>query len=121
MRAAAIGLLLGLGLLVGWAIGFPEAQAQRPAGQSFVSPSSGFQDRASAADLIALSFDSGEGRQQITVIDSRNRSLAVYHVDRATGGLSLKSVRNIQHDLLIEDFNSEKPTPREVRALIQQR
>ena len=121
MRAAACGLFLGLGLLVGWGIGFPEAQAQRPAGQSFVSQAFGSQDRAEAAELIALNFDSGEGRQQITVIDPRARSLAVYHVDRVTGGLSLKSVRNLTWDLQIEDFNSTNPTPREIRALIEQR
>ena len=109
MRAAACGVIVGLALLA-WAVGFPEtqfseAQAQRPAGQ-LVSQTHAAQDRAAAADLIALSYDAG-GTQQITVVDPRGRSLAVYHVDRVTGGLTLKSVRNIAFDLQIEDFNSE--------------
>ena len=126
MRAAVGGMLLGLGLLVAWAIGFPfaEAQAQRPAGalasQSHVSQSHAAQDRAASADLIALSYDAG-GTQQITVIDPRGRSLAVYTIDRVTGGIALKSVRNITFDLQIEDFNSNSPTPREIRALTEQR
>jgi hypothetical protein len=33
--------------------------------------------------------------------------------------LSLKSVRNVAWDLMIEDFNSANPTPREIRALTQ--
>ena len=117
MRATMSGVLLGLGLLAVWAIGFPEAQAQRPAGQPRVN-----QDQAAAtADLIALSYDAGDGRQQITVVDPRGRSMAVYQVDRVTGGLSLKSVRNLTWDLQIEDFNSTSPTPREIRALTDQR
>ena len=123
MRAAACGVIVGLALLA-WAVGFPEApfseaQAQRPAG-AIMSQSHAAQDRAAAADLIALSYDAG-GTQQITVVDPRGRSLAVYHVDRVTGGLTLKSVRNIAFDLQIEDFNSNSPTPREIRALTDQR
>ena len=113
MRSAASGIMLGLAAVLALAtVGLSEGPGQRQATQERTAPS---------AELMALAFDSGDGRQQITVVDPRQRVLAVYHIDRVTGGLSLKSVRNIQHDLLIEDFNSEKPTPREVRALIQQR
>ncbi len=111
MRAAVVGMFVALGVLVVGAVGFPEATAQRP-------PAA--QDRAASAELLALSFDA-EGRQQVTVIDPRTRVMAVYHVDRATGALSLKSVRNVQWDLLIEDFNSANPTPREIRALTEKR
>ena len=111
MRALAGGMLFGLVGLIVWAVGFPEAQAQRPATA----------DRAASGDLIALSYDGGEGRQQITVVDPHSRVMAVYHIDRATGGLALKSVRHLTWDLLIEDFNSANPTPREIRALTQQR
>jgi hypothetical protein len=107
MRAAAGGIVLGLGALVALATGFPEAQAQRSGGAQVTA----------GAELVALSFDAGEGRQQITIVDPRQRVMAVYHVDRATGALALKSVRNLQFDLLIEDFNSTNPTPREIRAL----
>lgn len=111
MRAAVLGMLVGLGVLVGLTFGFPEASAQRAA-----------PDRAApSSDLMALSFDAGDGRQQLTVIDPRSRVMAVYHVDRATGALTLKSVRNVYWDLQIEDFNSANPTPREIRALTDPR
>jgi len=116
MRALASGMLLGLGMLVVWAVGFPEAHAERPSFESGAQ-----RDRAETPELIALSYDGGEGRQQITVVDPRGRVMAVYHVDRATGSLALKSVRHLTWDLLIEDFNSANPTPREIRALTQQR
>lgn len=116
MRAAVVGSLFGLGVLLVLTfglppVGFPEASAQR-----------GASDRASpSAELMALSFDSGDGRQQVTVIDPRARVMAVYQVDRATGALALKSVRNVHWDLQIEDFNSANPTPREIRALSEPR
>jgi hypothetical protein len=112
MRAAVLGIVGGLTLLIAWGIGFPEASAQRPA----AAP-----DRVATADLIALSFDSGEGRQQLTVVDPRSRVVAVYHIDRATGALTLKSVRNVHWDLQIEDYNSASPTPREIRLLTDTR
>jgi len=46
--------------------------------------------------------------------------MAVYHVDRTSGALQLKSVRNLQWDLLIEDYNSGTPAPRDIRALKDQ-
>lgn len=111
MRTAVVGLFVALAALALVAVGFPEATAQRP-------PAA--QDRAVGSDLIALSYDA-EGRQQVTVIDPKSRVIAVYHVDRATGALTLKSVRNVHWDLQIEDFNSASPTPREIRALTEKR
>jgi len=78
------------------------------------------QGAAGSPDLLALSHDSGDGRQQITLIDPRQRVMAVYHVDRASGALQLKSVRNVQWDLMIEDYNSASPAPRDIRALKEQ-
>ena len=117
MRAAIGGLVLGLGLLA-LVVGFAEAQAQKT-GQLVSHQPSHATGQASSPDLLALGTEA-DGRQQITVIDPKQKVLAVYHVDRTTGAVSLRSVRNLQWDLLIEDFNSTNPTPREVRALTQQ-
>ena len=46
--------------------------------------------------------------------------MAVYHVDRATGKITLKSVRNVRWDLLLDEFNGTNPAPREIRALVGQ-
>ena len=113
MKATGFGVALGIGLIVAAVVwGGPQAGAARQ-----------MQDRALPSDqLIALSFDLGDGRQQVTVVDPRQHVLAVYQVDKASGGIALKSVRNVQWDLLMEDFNSAgAPSPREVRAISQQR
>jgi hypothetical protein len=112
MRGWISGVLLG----VAGAIGLAEAQAPRPSQDR--APS---QDRtASSPDLLALSHEGADGRQQITIVDTRQRVLAVYSVDRTSGTLQLRSVRNVQWDLQIEDFNSAAPAPRDIRALKDQ-
>jgi hypothetical protein len=110
MRGWIGGLLLGVAALVVVVVGFAEGQVPRAV----------VQDRAAGADLLALSHDAGDGRQQITLVDPRQRVMAVYHVDRGTGALQLKSVRNVQWDLTIEDYNSTSPAPRDIRALREQ-
>jgi hypothetical protein len=116
MRGWMGGILVGCSVCGALLVGLADAQAPRPA--SFERSS---QDRvASSNELMALSHDSGDGRQQITIVDPRQKVMAVYHVDRATGALALKSVRNLQWDLQIEDYNSASPAPRDIRALREQ-
>lgn len=114
MRAVVWGLVVSVVLVVALAGGGPpEAQAQRAG----LQPA----DRGAPTDLIALSFDGGEGRQQVTLIDPRTRVMAVYHVDRTSGALALKSVRNVVWDLQMEEFNTDNPAPSEIKPLTQQR
>lgn len=113
MKATGFGLAFGFGLLVAAVVwGGPQAGANRQP-----------LDRAVPSDqLIALSFDLGDGRQQVTMVDPRQHVIAVYHIDKVSGGIALKGVRNVQWDMLMEDFNSGgAPTPRDVRAITQQR
>jgi hypothetical protein len=110
MRGWMSGLLLGFALLVLGVAGLADGQA----------PRGGFEratQAATTADLVALSHDAGDGRQQITLVDSRQKVMAVYHIERTTGALQLKSVRNVQWDLTIEDYNTQAPAPRDIRAL----
>ena len=71
--------------------------------------------------LIALSSDVSDGRQQITVIDPASRVMSVYHVEHSDGSITLKSVRNIRSDLLMDEYNTNSPLPREIRAILKQR
>jgi hypothetical protein len=73
------------------------------------------------AEIIALNSDVQDGRQQVVVIDAKSRVMSVYHIEHATGVISLKSVRNIEADLLMDEFNTGNPLPREIRAILDQR
>ena len=74
-----------------------------------------------SGELIALTSEADEGRQQVTLIDPKTRVMSVYHIERSTGKITLKSVRNVHWDLLMEEFNGTSPSPGEIRALLEQR
>jgi hypothetical protein len=62
-------------------------------------------------------FGGGDGQPlALTVIDPREQWIGVYHVDRLTGQISLKSARKITWDLQLSDFNIGKPLPQEIRS-----
>jgi len=50
----------------------------------------------------------------ITVVDTEAKKIAVYHMEMATGNLWLLSVRNIQPDLVLDQFNAKSPLPAEL-------
>lgn len=110
MKQSLMGALLGVAVLAGLVvIGLPgEVSAQRP----------GFE---AGTELIALATPAGTDRQQVTIIDPKSRAMSVYHIDLSTGAVSLKSVRNIQYDLQLSDYQAVSPTPREIRATLESR
>jgi hypothetical protein len=60
----------------------------------------------------------GGGISQIrvfTVVDTEAKKIAVYHLDTSTGRLQLLSTRDIQPDLMIEQFNAQSPLPSEIK------
>jgi hypothetical protein len=114
MRAAVIGAVIGAGLMALALGGFAEggrALAQRPSSA----------EAAANAEVIALTSTLGDNRQQLTLIDPRMRVMSVYHVDAASGGISLKSVRNFHWDMQMVEFNNAKPLPQEIRSMIDHR
>lgn len=74
-----------------------------------------------ADGLMALSSDTADGFQQIAVIDSKTRVMSVYHVEHKSGSIALKSVRNLSADLEMDEFNTEQPLPRDIRAILNKR
>jgi len=110
MRQTSLGALIGAGLvlLTLAIVGLrTEAVAQSRSGYE------------PGGDLITLTSAAAENRQQLTVIDPHLRVMCIYHVDPATGVVSLKSVRNIQWDLMMQEFNGVSPLPREIQAMLQ--
>jgi hypothetical protein len=55
----------------------------------------------------------------VTVIDTNKQVMATYQIDRQTGEITLKGVRNITWDLQMINFNTAKPLPQEVRSGLQ--
>lgn len=73
-----------------------------------------------SSGLVVHTSTSEDGGQHMIMVDPETRVMAVYHVDGTNGKVSLRSVRNLQWDLLIEEFNGGTPSPREIRKLLNQ-
>ena len=113
MRRAILGVLAGAGLMaVALAVSGQrdEVLAQRAAVGTTVG-----------GDLIAVPTPLGDKGQLLTVIDPRQQVVGVYVVDLSSGKISLRCVRNIHWDLLLTDFNGERPSPQEIRLQLDQR
>jgi hypothetical protein len=111
MRHSLVGALLFAGLVIAATAG-PTSSQLSPAPQ--VEPSA----RAQSGELITHSAFDGQV-QMITVIDPRTRVMAVYHVERGTGQITPKSVRNFTWDLQMIEYNSGKPLPQDIRSGLQ--
>lgn len=55
------------------------------------------------------------GQQQLVIIDPSKLTLAVYHIEPARGDIQLRSVRKIDADFSLEEFNISEPTPSTIR------
>ncbi len=111
MKNAVLGFVVGVGLVALCYVGLFDASpaVATPTGST------------SSGDLIAFTVPVGEHRQQLMLVDPRQHVVGVYHVDAASGQITLKSVRNVHFDLQLSEFNGTAPSPREIRSLMEPR
>jgi hypothetical protein len=108
MRRSFVGALVGASLVIA-------AMAGRSSSEPPYTPPIDMPAHAGSSELIST-VTATEGQPlTVTVIDPRQRVMAVYHVDRTTGEISPKSVRNITWDLQMIEYNSGKPMPQDIR------
>jgi len=109
----AAGCLCG-GIVVAAILGSGGMAAQR-AGRS--PPGAGSGDQSGPLWTLATPLD--DGRQMLLVVDQQNRTMAIYHVDPASGTLTLKSTRDVRWDLMVEDFNCQEPRPSALKKMLE--
>ena len=114
MKTMVLGALAGVLILAFGLIAFSQSEGVNPQAPVVQRPF-GVND-----GLIALSEMVGQKYQQVTVIDPRSQTMCVYHIAFSNGEIALKSVRKIQWDLRMTDFNGTKPLAVEVKALSEQ-
>jgi hypothetical protein len=113
MRHSFVGALLIAGLVIA-------ATAGRTSSHPAPDPPGDYSSRIESGDLITHVTAADGQPQLVTVIDPRARVMAVYHVDRSTGQITPKSVRNFTWDLQMIEFNSGNPLPQDIRSGLQQ-
>jgi hypothetical protein len=107
MRRSLFGALLGASLVIAVSAGRGSSEtAYAPPIDSPVRSGNELITHVSGTDGPVLT---------VTVVDPKQRVMAVYHVDRATGEISPKSVRNLTWDLQMIEFNSGNPLPQDIR------
>jgi hypothetical protein len=52
----------------------------------------------------------------LTVVDAKEHWLGVYQIDRQSGAITLKSTRSFTWDRQLKEFNSDKPSPQDIRS-----
>ncbi|MFM9024727.1 MAG: hypothetical protein ACKON7_05220 [Planctomycetaceae bacterium] len=102
--AAAFALVLGLAAV---------AASQAPAPR--LPPAGG----AGTGGLWISDAPLDDGRRLLVIVDSATRHAAVYHLDTASGGLTLASARDLTWDLSIDEFNAQEPRPAALRKMLQ--
>jgi len=115
MRRMVLAALIGAGLVT-----VVIDALDRPK-EVFAQQMAAFPQHGSKDGLIAVPGPTGEQGQLLAVIDPRGRVMSVYHIDKATGKIGLRSVRNIHWDLQMMEFDNEGLLPREIRSLLEQR
>ena len=111
MARSLLGVLIGSVLVIAVA-----------AGQGVPQPTVGgpgpFAPYPNAGGALIAHVAAGEsGPQLVTVIDTQRRVMAVYQVDRSSGEITLKSVRNLTWDLEMMAYNSGEPLPQNIRDM----
>ena len=115
MRIAVLGIcLVAASLIAAAGFGAGEGTAQQPSPVQIMRA-------AARGELIAIDAMVGDKIQQITIVDPKRRSLSVYHIELETGKIQLRSVRNINWDLNIEEYNAARPLPHEIRSQLEQK
>jgi hypothetical protein len=76
---------------------------------------------AKSDGLIAIKLEGDTNANQLALVDPKRKVISVYSVDRVSGEIKLKSVRKVEWDLQLDEFNGHKPSPRDVRSNVQKR
>lgn len=74
---------------------------------------------ASAGTSMMASTVLSNGFQQIAIYDQPKQTMAVYHIDPNSGDIQLKSVRRLDADFALQEFNLSEPTPSTIRKNVR--
>jgi hypothetical protein len=123
MRRSMLGALLIAGLVIAVATERTSSEPVAAATVDFPStapnPSAATNSAAANSELFTHVTPSGDGSQVVTVMDPRTRVMAVYHVERTSGKIVLKSVRNVTWDLQMIEYNTGDHLPQDIRSGLQ--
>ena len=106
MRAMTCGIFMVAGLTIAalsiWIEGNPVHAQRNPLQQRM------------GKGLLALTVPVGPDKEFVALVDPIQKVMGVYQIDAESGEILLKSVRNVNWDLQLDEFNGSSPSPREI-------
>jgi hypothetical protein len=112
MRRSLVGALLGASLVIALTAG-------RGSSEPAYGPATTLPANPGGGELITHVTAADGQPQVVTIIDPRQRVMAVYHVDCTSGEITPMSVRNFTWDLQMIEHNSGNPLPQDVRSALK--
>ena len=73
------------------------------------------------ASMLMSSYTLPGMQQQIVLVDTSTKTMSVYTIAPDTGVISLRSVRRLDADFGLEEFNGSDPSPSKVRSILTPR
>lgn len=111
-------VLFGLGYATLLSNGLSWSQSSAPQGMGTVTAVAPAHVGASGSSMMASVLLSN-GFQQIAIFEHSKQTLAVYHINPASGDIQLKSVRRMDADFALQEFNLSEPTPSTIRKNVR--
>ena len=71
--------------------------------------------------VTIIHLDAGDAGDHIVLVDAGTNTMCTYFVQRETGQILLRSVRNLTWDMQLEEYNPTTPSPKDIRAVIEGR
>ena len=111
-------LLIVVSCLLAISIPSPTVSQQPTSIPNAWMPSAPVSTSSANEAMIVTSNRIANGNTQMIVVHSQRQSIAVYEISNDSGTIQLKSVRNINADFMLDDFNGTDPSPEKVRTII---
>jgi len=71
-------------------------------------------------DMLVVGGQITKDSYGLYLVDMKRQSLCVYQWLPATRKLRLMAARTLEYDVQLDEYNADKPTPREVKRLVEQ-
>lgn len=126
MRLSILGVVtLGILFLAVSSSAFQENLPQKPILERKFNNNEKWKEASTVSaendGLIAIKLDGNANSNQIALVDPERKVISVYGIDRTSGEIKLSSVRKVEWDLQLDEFNGKQPTPREIRSNVERR
>ena len=126
MRLSILGgVTLGILFLAVTSFAFQENLPQKPILERKFNNNKEWKEASTVTaedkGLIAVKLEGNATSSQIALVDPERKVISVYGIDRNSGEIKLSSVRKVEWDLQLDEFNGKAPTPREIRSNVKRR